>query len=83
MGPTGETFAEELAREALESLRFNWGEAYDIVRSDGAWLAHRRDGLGATLRAAGPRDLLTAIKQDYEGRPVPRGEHPYPQDGST
>ena len=78
-GPRDEGFTESLAREALEMLRFNWGDAYDIVRSDGAWLAHRRDGLGGTITADRPDDLGTAISRDYAARPVPRGEHPYPE----
>ena len=74
VGRDRETFTESLAREALEMLRFNWGGAYDIARSDGAWLAHRRDGLGGTITADRPDDLGTAISRDYAARPVPREE---------
>ena len=78
-GPQDDAFAESLAREALETLRHHWGDAYDIVRSDGAWWAARRDGLGSVIKAMRPDDLGTAISRDYSARPVPRGDHPYPE----
>ena len=74
-----ESFGEARAREALESLRWNWGDAYTITR----WAALRRDGLGEPIEADTAEDLEAAILRDYDARPVPRGEHPYPQDGST
>ena len=80
MGPQGESFAESLDREALEQLQHHWGDAYDIKIADGVWQAWRRDGLGAPVEAAGPEELGTAILRDYGVRPVPRGEHPYPDD---
>lgn len=73
MGPTAETFAEMMTREALEALDFGWGEAYEIkVAGDGEWRARRRDGKGGCLEAATPDGLRQMIADDYAMRPVPR-----------
>lgn len=72
-GPHGETFAEALARHALDALQWNWGEAYEIgVTGDGTWHAKRRDGLGGLIEAASPEGLRNAVEDDYMMKPVPR-----------
>jgi hypothetical protein len=71
MGPTDETFAEMLARHAMEALRFHWDGAY-VFRTDGPqWIAERTDGLGV-VTASGPGELAEAVQKDYRARPVPR-----------
>ena len=56
----------------LESLTWNWGEAYRISRTpDGTWLAQRRDD-NATLRADDLEALHDVIIKDYSARPVRR-----------
>lgn len=56
---------------ALNHLRWNWGEAYDIGEGLGAWRAVRRDN-GVTLVAADPAELKSLIVADYARQPVPR-----------
>jgi len=58
--------------EALDELRWHWGEAYVIeCFGPGRWVAQRRDNKG-TLRA-GSSDLLDqVIRADYDREPVPR-----------
>ncbi len=59
--------------EALDALRWHWGEAYEIGRDDASgWHARRRDRLGGPLTGAGPDELGQAIVADYAFRPVPR-----------
>jgi hypothetical protein len=59
--------------EALEALRWHWGEAYEIGRDDTrGWRARRRDGLGGDITAGGPDDLRQAIRGDYAVKAVPR-----------
>jgi len=60
-------------QEALEALRFGWGDAYLIGHDDehGFWAA-RRDRIGGLLTEAGPDDLRQAIIEDYAAKPVPR-----------
>lgn len=72
MGDYGEPFASVLARQALEALDWNWGDAYEITEKDGLWRAVRRDGLGGALEAASAEDLRDLIMDDYMTRPVPR-----------
>jgi hypothetical protein len=57
---------------ALEALRWNWGDAYDIGRDGGAWWFRRRDGYGGKETASGPDTLRRAIVDDYTFRPVRR-----------
>jgi hypothetical protein len=67
---TGMTAAD---REALDALRWHWGDAYEIGRDeDRGWWARRRDGRGRDLTAATPDELLAEITADYTLRPVPR-----------
>jgi hypothetical protein len=54
--------------DALETLLWNWGEAYEI----GAWRAKRRDGLGGWFEADGPQSLDQEITENYAMKPVPR-----------
>jgi hypothetical protein len=57
---------------ALEALRWDWGEAYEIGRDDErGWHARRRDGLGC-LTEADPDGLRAAIRADYALKKVPR-----------
>jgi hypothetical protein len=61
-------------KEALEALRWHWGDAYEIGRDDASdWHARRRDGLGGLLTGAGPDELGQAVVADYSFRPVPPG----------
>jgi hypothetical protein len=58
--------------ELLDSLRWNWGDAYLISFFEPEhWMAQRRDNR-ATLRAATPFGLRDLIIADYTARPVPR-----------
>jgi hypothetical protein len=57
--------------EALEELRFHWGEAYEISHdARRGWHARRRDGLG-DLTAPDPDGLEKAIFGDYTASPEP------------
>jgi hypothetical protein len=60
-------------QEALEALRFGWGDAYLIGHDDdrGYWAA-RRDKIGGLLTASDPDELRNAIREDYAAKPVPR-----------
>jgi hypothetical protein len=58
--------------EALETLRYHWGDAYDIGVGGGQWTARRRDGLGGILADPAPGGLRERITADYEAMPVPR-----------
>jgi hypothetical protein len=58
--------------EALDMLRFHWGDAYEIEVSGGRWRARRRDGIGGWSDAADPDGLGWAIAADYAAKPVPR-----------
>ena len=53
--------------DALETLRWDWGEAYLIEGR-----AKRRDELGGWIEATNPDGLDLAIKKDHAVRPVPR-----------
>lgn len=57
---------------ALEALRWNWGEGYEIEIIDDTWQARRRDGLGGWITAANADDLRNQIMADYTLKPVPR-----------
>lgn len=57
--------------EALEELRWHWGDAYSISLLDGRWLAQRHD-TRETLTADTPEALNQAIFADYTAKPVPR-----------
>jgi len=61
-------------RNALDAIRFSWGDAYEIGHDDehGFWAA-RRDRIGGLILAGGPEELRRAVADDYAGRPVPRG----------
>ena len=59
--------------DALEALRWNWGEAYEIGRDDEhGWHARRRDGLGGYLTGSDPDGLREQIRADYALKRVPR-----------
>lgn len=58
---------------ALEALRWDWGEAYEIGRDDEhGWHARRRDGLGGYLTGGDHDGLRAAIRSDYTLKKVPR-----------
>lgn len=62
--------------QALDALRFHWGDAYDIGHDDDrGWWARRRDGIGGDLTAAEPGQLHTAIVADYNLNPVSHDFH--------
>ena len=58
--------------DALDALRFHWGDAYEIEVSGGLWRAKRRDGLGGWIEADSPDGLGWAITADYAAKQVPR-----------
>jgi hypothetical protein len=60
-------------RDALDAIRFGWGDAYQIGHDDerGYWAA-RRDRIGGLLTAGDPDELRQAISDDYSVKPVPR-----------
>jgi hypothetical protein len=62
--------------EALDALRWHWGEAYVICNpGPEVWLAERRD-TRETLKADTPMGLRDAIIADYTARPVRHGRVP-------
>lgn len=59
--------------EALEAIRFGWGDAYLVGHDDErGWWAARRDRIGGLLTEATPDELRQAITEDYAVKPVPR-----------
>jgi hypothetical protein len=58
--------------DALDALRWNWGDAYDIGCTDGEWWFFRRDGIGGKRTANSPDLLRNTIVEDYTFRPVRR-----------
>jgi hypothetical protein len=76
MGPGLPPLRALLEAEALESLRWHWGDAYAVsCPAPGTWLAQRRD-TRETLGAASAEELRDAILADYIPRPVPREAAP-------
>jgi hypothetical protein len=61
---------------ALDALRWDWGEAYQIGCRDGRWWYRRRDGKGATQSAGTPDERRAQIITDYTLRPVHRDSSP-------
>jgi hypothetical protein len=57
--------------EPLNTLRWNWGEAYIIDYLGGKWIAERRD-THETLRDDTPLGLRDRIIVNYSGNPVKR-----------
>jgi hypothetical protein len=58
--------------EPLDSLRWNWGDAYLISFFEpDNWVAQRRDNR-ATLRADTPLGLRDLLIADYTAHPVSR-----------
>jgi hypothetical protein len=56
---------------ALDVLRQNWGEAYEIGTDEvGRPRARRLDGLGEWLIASTSEELNVKIVDDYTSRPV-------------
>ena len=55
--------------EALEALRLDWGNAWDIGRGDARWRAARRDGTGHALTRASANGLALALRISH-GRAV-------------
>ena len=58
--------------DALEALRWHWGDAYAIETTREGWRARRRDGLGSWITAPNAVDLRDRILTDYLAKPVPR-----------
>ena len=58
--------------DALDELRFHWGDAYNIAASGGVFTATRRDGWGGRLADPSPEGLFRQIRADYAAMPVPR-----------
>ena len=66
--------------EALDDLRWHWGDAYLIhCLGLGTWVAQRRDS-HATIGAEGPDELRDKIVADYNAHVVSRSAHPVPPD---
>ena len=59
--------------EALDELRWHWGDAYLIhyFETAGKWVAQRRDS-HETMSAPDPARLLDLIREDYRAHPVSR-----------
>jgi hypothetical protein len=59
---------------ALDELRYDWGDAYEIGLDDdsGVWWARRRDAKGGRIEAPAPDGLRKLIVEDYTFMPVPR-----------
>lgn len=64
--------ADAATVNALEALRWNWGEAYEVNMVNDEWRARRRDGLGDWLIAPNAGGLRNRILSDYMFKPVPR-----------
>ncbi|HLI40491.1 MAG TPA: hypothetical protein VKV35_02465 [Streptosporangiaceae bacterium] len=60
------------AARALEALRWQWGDGYDIGLDGGQWRYRRRDGLGGRETADDPGELGAAIADDCAFRRVRR-----------
>lgn len=60
-------------QNALDAIRFSWGDAYMIGHDDerGYWAA-RRDRIGGLLTAPSPDELRQAVADDYALKRVPR-----------
>jgi hypothetical protein len=71
--PAGDGQLGGVDENALEALRFGWGDAYliDYDVEQGYWAA-RRDKIGGLLTASDPDELRQAITDDYAVKPVPR-----------
>jgi len=57
--------------EALDDLRWHYGDAYLIELIGDRWVAQRRDS-PATMSAGSADELLGLIRADYAAHPVPR-----------
>jgi len=79
----GRTAASTTAdKYALDALRWDWGDAYEIGRDgERGWRARRRDGRDGDLTAADPDKLYAVIAADYGLRPV-RRDYSAPLDDS-
>ncbi len=53
-------------QQAVAELDANFGDAYDVVFTEGRYVARRIDGTGQALTADAPQDLHTAITADRE-----------------
>ncbi|HTR90360.1 MAG TPA: hypothetical protein VMI73_01310 [Trebonia sp.] len=75
----GAPAAAKLDDDALNAIRYGWGDAYDIGydQARGYW-ARRRDGLGGDITADSPDAIWQAILDDYTLKPVPRDFGPPP-----
>ena len=58
--------------DALETLRWDGGDAYLIEVPGDEWRAKRGGRLGGWIEATNPDGLDLAIKEDYAVRPVRR-----------
>lgn len=58
-------------QDDLETLRWHWGDAYEILWANGQFHAKRRDN-GKMLHAETAEDMYKVIAQDYQAKPVPR-----------
>ena len=73
MGPRESGSLGPYDADALEAIRYGWGDAYEVGCDDArGWWARRRDGLGGDITAPGADELWSAILADYTLKPVPR-----------
>lgn len=71
----GAAAADPTMLNELDTLRWNWGEAYEIIVVDDVkWRARRRDGLGEWMSASSASELRHQILNDYLLKPIPRVE---------
>lgn len=68
-----------MSQEALESLQWHWGGAYEITFIGRAYLAKRRDN-GQELSADCVDDLHDLIAADYDAAPIPRDRPSDPEE---
>lgn len=53
---------------AIDALRLEWGEAYDVGFASGAWRAARLDGSRVLLSGHTPDELAASIRAGWGAR---------------
>lgn len=52
-------------RRALDALRLEWGDAYDIGFEAGAWIAYSRDAGRRVISGETPDELTMRLRADW------------------